>query len=621
MSTTPRTAHANSASAVLGWTLPAILDDVCAHRPSPRALNQRSGDGWHAISSAEFKTAADEIAAGLASLGFERGDRVALLMRSDAMFVVTDMGCLVAGLIDVPIYPSSDSAACAFILRETEAGVLFVSDAAMLERVAENLLGLDMLRYVVVTDSDAGGRPAAPDSVEVLDLAALRGRGRALLEKDPDLPATQRQRVQPGDIATVIYTSGTTGRPKGVMLTHENLSSNGLSAFAELPDVDHSTGETFLSFLPLAHVFQRSSLYAFLHNGGPIYFCEPADIGATLREVRPTIFATVPRVLERVQERIRLAGAQLVGPKRWLFRWALGLATRYELGEPPRGWYAFQLRLADTLVFSKWRAGTGGRIRYIICGGAPLEPTVANFFAAAGMMPLQGYGLTETSPVITFNRPSRNRAGTVGESLPGVAVRIAGDGEVLVRGPNVTPGYYLRPEETAAAFDDEGWFRTGDLGEFDAHGFLRITDRMDNLFKLSTGQYVTPQPMETRLMAEPLVSEAVVVGAGHKFATALVFPNPDNLRAWADLQRLDSNLSPADLLGHPRVLSRFERMVDDANRGMSDWSTIKGFRLLLADLTVDNQMLTPTLKVRRRKLHEVFADEIEKLYSDGESAP
>jgi long-chain acyl-CoA synthetase len=223
--------------------------------------------------------------------------------------------------------------------------------------------------------------------------------------------------------------------------------------------------------------------------------------------------------------------------------------------------------------------------------------------------------------VITFNRPSRNRAGTVGESLPGVAVRIAGDGEVLVRGPNVTPGYYLRPEETAAAFDDEGWFRTGDLGEFDAHGFLRITDRMDNLFKLSTGQYVTPQPMETRLMAEPLVSEAVVVGAGHKFATALVFPNPDNLRAWADLQRLDSNLSPADLLGHPRVLSRFERMVDDANRGMSDWSTIKGFRLLLADLTVDNQMLTPTLKVRRRKLHEVFADEIEKLYSDGESAP
>ncbi|MEE2887267.1 MAG: long-chain fatty acid--CoA ligase [Planctomycetota bacterium] len=608
--------HSNPKGPVLGWNLPAILDDACTRRPNPRALNQRKDDGWHAISSLEFQSAANQIAAGLSSLGFERGDRVAMLMRSDAIFAITDMGCLIAGLIDVPIYPSTEPSTCRFLLDETESGLLFVSDATMLEPVAEHLHGLDTLRYVVLTDHPRGSAlPTVLDPIEILDLESLQDRGRLLLEDKPDLPTKQRADIKPSDLATIIYTSGTTGRPKGVMLTHENLSSNGLTGFAELHDVHESTSETFISFLPLAHVFQRSLHYSFVHNGGPIYFCDPTEIGELLQDVRPTIFATVPRVLERLQERVRFTGAQLTGFSRLVFRWALGLASRFQLGDPPRGLYGLQMRLADKLVFSKWRAATGGRIRYIICGGAPLDPSITNFFAAAGMMPLQGYGLTETSPVITFNRPHNNRSGTVGEPLPGVEVRLGDDGEVMARGPNVMQGYYLRPEETTAVLDEEGWFRTGDLGEFDQHGHLHITDRKDNLFKLSTGKYVTPQPLETRLMAESLVGEAVVIGAGHKFAAVLIFPNQDNLRTWAALHDLDTSIGPEDLIKEPRVLARYQRLVDHANRGIPEWSTIKCFRLVLADLSIDNQLLTPTLKIRRRKLHEVFADEIELLYS------
>ena len=618
----PSSIHKSPKDPILGWTLPALLDDVCRHRPSPNALNHCVAGTWRPISSQEFRAAADQIAAGLSGLGFEAGDRVAMLMRSDPLFALVDMGSLIAGLVNVPVYPTTEATVCRFLLEETKAGLLFVSDASMLDPVLGGLDGLDDLRYIVLTDHPADQpRPIVAHPVQLLGLDEVRQRGQAVLEADPDLPATQRANIKPSDTATIIYTSGTTGQPKGAMLSHENLTSNGLTGFAELHSVDDRFEETFLSFLPMAHVFQRSLHYSFLHNGGPIYFCDPTEVGEALVDVRPTIFATVPRVLERLQERIRFVGSQLTGLKRTLFSWALGLTQRYQLGSRPRGWYGLQMRLADRLVFSKWRAATGGRIRYLICGGAPLEPATANFFAAARITPLQGYGLTETSPVITFNRPNNNRADTVGEPLPGVEVRLSDEGEVMARGPNIMQGYYLRPVETAAVLDEDGWFHTGDLGAFDEQGHLHIHDRKDNLFKLSTGKYVTPQPLETRLMAAPLVNEAVVVGSGHKFAAALVFPNPENLCAWAKLRGLDSRLTAAELITEPQVLARYQRLVDQANRDIPEWSKIKSFRMVLADLSVDNQLLTPTLKVRRRKLHEVFSHEIDRIYQDADQAP
>ncbi len=610
MLTRARIAEPNTDGALLGWTLPAILDYVCSHRPNPCALNQRVDGRWQAISTQAYRQQADEIAAALESFGYGNGDRAALWMRSDATFVIADMGTLVAGLVNVPIYPSSDPAAVAFILSETAAKVLFVNDIETLERLTDRLATLDELCHVVVTDGEPNSQLLG--ALQVLGLEELRRIGRARLDADAPLPERLRSSVNHRDLATIIYTSGTTGRPKGVMLSHENLSSNGLTSFSELPA--GPTTDSFVSFLPLAHVFQRSSHYAFVFQGGPIYFCEPTELIETLRETRPTIVVTVPRVLERVYERIRFTGAELRGVKRLLYRWALKTAERFELGKSPGVLRAIEHRIVDVIVFRKWREALGGRIRYLICGGAPLEPSLANFFAAIGMIPLQGYGLTETSPVITFNRAHRNRAGVVGEPLPGVEVRLADDGEVCARGPNVTMGYYLRADATAAAIDDEGWFHTGDIGEFDDDGFLRITDRRDNLFKLSTGRYVTPQPLETRLTAEPLICETVVVGAGRKYAAALIFTTAELVEKWARLNGLPSETPVDDLAQHPRLLARFQQLVDRANRGMPEWSRIQRFTVLLAELSTENQLLTPTLKVRRRKLHDVFANRIESLY-------
>jgi long-chain acyl-CoA synthetase len=423
------------------------------------------------------------------------------------------------------------------------------------------------------------------------------------------------EQIDATDLATIIYTSGTTGTPKGVMLTHQNISSNGLAAVTGLGWSPDEKGSVSLSFLPLTHIFQRTMHYCQMACRLETYFCAPEQVGELMRTVRPTSFATVPRVLEKVYTRILEKAESLSGAKRKLFDWSMGLAKRYELGTKPTGFYALQLAIANKLVFSKWREALGGRVGHLIVGGAALSPDLANIFGAAGVSLIQGYGLTETSPIITFNRPGRNRAGSVGEPLMGVEVAIADDGEIITRGPHVMQGYYKRPERTAEVLMDDGWFLTGDVGEFTDEGHLRITDRKKDLFKLSTGKYVTPAPLESVLTAQPLIEQAVVVGVGHKFTTALIFPDEAVVRVLAD-RFGEADASFDTLLRDERVVGRFRELIQEANAGHDSWTQIKRFRFVTGGLSIEEGLLTPTLKVKRSAVRARFSSDIDALYDD-----
>ena len=612
------TAPPEDGEPVLGRTLPSLLYEACERYPNPRAFNQPHGEEWRAFSYEEFRIRAEEMALGLQSFGLQRGDRVAFFMESDVYFCLADMACLMAGVIDVPIYLTHTEEALRYVLDHAEARALFVSNLERLSAIAPVLEETPQVQTVILAEPEEGGAlPSLPESVGLITMEAVRQVGRTRREREPDAVAGMLERIDPHDLATIIYTSGTTGLPKGVMLTHENISSNALTAFQCMTDYEPGPrGEVVLSFLPMTHVFARTLYYGYLGYGTSVYFTTPNELTTALPKVRPTLFATVPRVLEKVYARILERADALPKTKRRLFRWSLAVAEHYELGRRQPPMYRLKRRVADTLVFDKWRAALGGRVKHVICGGAALNARLANTFAAAGIDVLEGYGLTETSPIITFNRPGRNRAGTVGQPIPGVEVVIADDGEILTRGPNVMKGYYRDEERTREVLDPDGWFHTGDIGEFTDEGYLRITDRKKDLFKLSTGKYVIPQPLENRLTADPLVEQAVVVGPGYKYATALIFPNEEGVRLFARTQGIDDTLPFDELLEHPKIVARFQELVDRANVGMDPWSTIKKFKLVPAHLTPENGMLTPTLKVKRSLVYATFADEIASMYED-----
>lgn len=612
MADTIYTAPPGTGHAVLGKTLTALLYEACAAYPNPHALNQPVGDGWKAWSLEAFREEAEALARGLLGLGLERGDRVAFFMESDVYFCLADMGCLLAGLVDVPVYITHAPEAVHYVFHHAEVRAVVVSSRAHLAQVAKAIADTPSVEHVVVAEPlEEKSRARLPERVAVHDFDGLMARGR---ESGPDVEALRAQ-VRPHDLATIIYTSGTTGRPKGVMLTHENISYNGLTSFTGLPDFQPGAdGELGLSFLPLTHIFARTLHYGFLAFGTSVYFSDPERLSDDLLRVRPTVFATVPRVLEKVYSRILERATTLTGAKKKLLNWALDVAGQYELGQEPSVALKAELALADRLVFGKWREALGGRVKYIICGGAALSGDLANLFAAAGVNVLQGYGLTETSPVITFNRPGRNRAGTVGEPIPGLEVKIAGDGEILTRGPHVMQGYFRDEEKTREVLDDDGWLHTGDIGDFTDEGFLRITDRKKDLFKLSTAKYVMPQPLENKLTAHPLIEQAVVVGAGRKYPTALIFPDQDTLAVFATSRGVGGQPVEA-LLREPVVVERYRQLVAEANEGMDPWSTIKRFALIPDHLSVENGLLTPTLKVRRPQAGARYQAEIDALYA------
>ncbi len=612
------TAPPNTGTVERGKTLPETLYEACDQYDNPRAFNQPTGGDWIPLSLDAFRQQSEELALGLLDLGLDRGDHVALLMESDTYFCLADMGCLLAGLIDVPIYLSHAPEQIQYVIKHSESKALVVSNPERLEQAAPLLADLPAVHTLIVADPEGGvDASGVPDGVELLTLDAVRARGRAATTDQKGDIAALRQQIDPHDLATLIYTSGTTGQPKGVMLTHENISFNALTSFSGLTNYEPGAdGEVALSFLPLTHIFARALHYGFVSKGTSVYFIHPDNLVEALPKVRPTVFASVPRLLEKVYAGIQKKIMGMTGLQRSIGTWSLGIARQYDLQNPGSIVYELQRTVADTLVFSKWREALGGRLKDAVVGGAALNAELTNVFAAAGITALQGYGLTETSPVIAFNRPERNRPGTVGEPLPGVEVLIADDGEILTRGPHVMKGYYKAEDKTRAVLDDDRWFHTGDIGEFDEDGFLRITDRKKDLFKLSTGKYVMPQPIENALGAEPLVEQAVVVGESEKFCAALIFPNEEQLRARIASMGINAeNMTLEALVQESAVVELYQDLVNEANEGMDHWSTVKRFALVPAALTVESGLLTPTMKVKRPKIREQFAPQIKALYS------
>lgn len=603
----------NTTQVVLGKTLPSLLDEACERYPNSKAFNQCSQSAWIPLSNQDFRTASEHVAFGLLNLELKKGERICLFMHSDVHFAIADMGCLLAKLVNVPIYLTQTADSITFIMKHTEAKALIVSDIKLLCQIAPVLLKAPKLKTVVVAEVAPDFQqslPPLPEGIRVVSMDEVRREGQAHFSAQ----AQQQLRadIAPSDLATLVYTSGTTGEPKGVMLTHENLAAVTFAGFTCL-QIKPGIQEVSLLFLPLTHILGRALLYAHISYGHCIYFSTPERLGEHLREVQPTLFVTVPRLLEKVHDKILAKGNQLSGLMKKIFYWAVNLTKRYELGQKPSGFYALQLKIADKLVFSKWRAALGGRITFLGTGGAPLRADLANFFSAAGMTLFQGYGLTETSSVINTNQGEFNRAGTVGVPIIGVEMAIADDGEILARAPYITKGYYKNFDATREAIDEEGWFHTGDIGEFTEDGFLKITDRKKSLFKLSNGEYVAPQPLENQLQHSPLLEHAIIVGAEQKFCALLIIPNIENLQEQA--KQMELEIPSDDLIKHPKILALYQTVVNDVNKNLPSWAKIKRFKLINTTLTIENDMLTPTLKVRRGKVSEFLATEINSLFA------
>jgi long-chain acyl-CoA synthetase len=593
----------------LGQTLPSLLDEVCDRHPNPHALQQWVNNHWRSLSNQAFRRSSEELALGLIDLSVTKDKPVTLFMHSDINFCLADMACLLAGLVNVPIDPGLNSEAIQFILRQTESAILITSNLELLNQIIPYLKDLPALKTIIVADV-AAESPQLP-GLQIIPLERVQARGQA--QWSEKTLQQLREAIAPTDTATIVYTTATNGQPKGVMLSHASLAGNILSSFSGIPELQPGKPEVALLFLPLTHIFARVFLYGHLYYSHQVYFTTPNWVSKHLREVKPTIFITVPRLLEKAQEKIVEQGAQLRGIRRCFFNWAMHLAQRYDLEHPPKGLYALQLRLANRLVFPQWRAGFGGRVKYLISGGAALKAELANLFTAAKIPVFQGYGLTESGSALCSNHVGLNRAGTVGIPIAGVSIAIAPDGEILAKTPYGMQGYYKDPAATKRAIDPEGWLHTGDLGEL-SEGFLKITGHKKNLFKLSTGKYVAPQPIEQQLKRSPFVKQAIVIGAQRKFCTLLLFPDLDYLCPQAEGMCLA--LPIEKMLKHSKITALYQTLIDEANQHLPHWSTIKRFRLLHLTLTLEEGMQKPTLTIKRDTADQIFAAEIEALYRE-----
>ncbi len=597
----------------LGRTIPSLLDQVVKSHPNERAFNQRDGaGGWRTWSNAEFARQAEALALGLRGAGLQAGDRVALFTESDMSFVLGDMGSLIGGLVDVPVYLTHTENAIRHILSESGSRAVLVTDRALLERMARLAADLPSVQLLAVFDPAAleGFEPGPEWSGRrVTSFDALQAEGNEIRAREPDRVERYKRELVATELATIIYTSGTTGTPKGVMLSHQNLTSNAIASITGLPQFEQGAGEVVLSFLPLSHIFARTLQYANMWYGSSIHYGTPDTVREDLAEVRPTFMAAVPRVLEKSWERMQAAGDELTGLKRTLYQRALRFAEGYDVNAPPNGLAGMERRVLDRLVYSKWRDALGGRLKMIIVGGAALRPELVNILGAADIEVLQGFGLTETSPVMTFNRPGMNRPGTVGVAIEGTEVGISDEGEILARGPHVMLGYFQREDETAEAIDEGGWFHTGDLGRLDDDGYLSVTGRLKYLFKLSTGKYVMPQPLTDRLEANALIDTAIVVGGGQKYCTALLFLNHDVL-----LERF-GRIDPS-VLKEPKLEEELKHAIAAANDDMPHWSTVKRAAVVADQLTMEDGSVTPKLSVKREVVVERYQDVLNGLYAE-----
>ena len=586
-------------------TLNDIFLAVCTNRRD-RVMLQRVALGWVPISSAEIYRGVVGVARVLESWGIGKGDRVAILSENRPEWTITDFAVLALGAVTVPVYATQTTEQTALLLNDSGARVIAVSTKNQLEKVLSVQRRTPVERILVM------------DAVETADAVLMKElmlQGPA--DCDPEFDA-RAQSIGPHDLATIIYTSGTTGTPKGAMLTHGNMASN-IASSMEVFGIGTKEEEVSVSFLPLSHVTARHVDFALLYRGVVLAYCpDIAKLAQTLAEVQPDIFIGVPRVYEKIRQQV-IAKAEGF-PKNAIYRWALsvGRAHRAETlaGTRPAA-LSWKMKIADRLVFSRVRAGMGGKAEEFISGGAPLGLELAEWYADIGIPIHEGYGLTETSPLIAVNTPAANKLGTVGKPLANLEVRIAEDGEVLARGPSIFKGYWNRPDETQAAFVD-GWFKTGDIGHLDSDGFLSITDRKKDLIKTSGGKFIAPQPIENSLKLNPLIGTAVVFGDRRKFPAVLIAPHFPALEDWARANQVEF-VSREELVADAKVQAMYEGIIEDLNENLARFEKLKRVLVIPEELSAEDGTLTHTLKVRRRGIEERYRTLIDQMYAKAEA--
>ena len=588
---------------------PKRIFDVMAIQASTRpitdALAAKVNGAWRPYSSQDVTQTADTVTRGLRSLGIEKGQAVAIISMNRPEWAMVDLGCLQLGAVTVPLYPTATPQDYEYILQHSEARAVFVSTREIWERVTAIRSRLPNLVEIYTFDQVTGASS--------WDAVIEKGRAAASLDLGPIKAAVKGE-----DVASLIYTSGTTGTPKGVMLTHNNILANMMTVAKILPL--HGVRRA-LSFLPLSHVLERTVSYYYQWLGISIYYAESIDtIAKNLSEVSPGVFATVPRLLEKIYGNILAKGHQLTGIKKKLFDWAINLGLNHDPDHPLDLASRIQLALARKLIFSKWQAALGGNLNVVVIGGSALQPRLGRIFWAAGIHVVEGYGLTETSPVIACNTVDHHRIGTVGRVLPNLKVKIApepdhgnGVGEILVQGPSVTQGYYKNPEATKEAIDAEGWFHTGDIGTFQEGQYLRITDRKKEMFKTSGGKYVAPLAVESKFRESALISQIMVVGENQKFPAALIVPDGPGLEAWA-LEQGIKHQNLAELVRHKKVRDLFGNEVSAMNKNFGQWEQVKQFRLVAEEWTIARGELTPKLSMKRKVIMEKHKDLIGEIY-------
>jgi long-chain acyl-CoA synthetase len=590
-------------------TLPALCLEAITRHNKPNTVSEKRGGEWVRVSSDEFVRRVRHIALGLADLGIQPGDRVGLISENRPEWSIADLAVLSAGAVVVPIYTTQAPDQIRFILEDSGARALLISGGRILKHAREGFEAVDTLTDIVIFD---------PKSVAGVSggvgLESVEGRGAEIDRQDPDAFDKLIGRGRPDDLATIIYTSGTTGEPKGVMLTNDNFIANIRSITTGLPI---SASDVSLSVLPLSHIFERTVFYVFAYVGVAVHYAASFDqVGEFLREVRPTIMTAVPRLFEKVYHRIIKKGTSAGGAKAKIFEWSLAVGQRVAELEDQRRRVPLSLRakhrIADRLVFTKWREGIGGRLRYFVSGGAPLSPTLSYSFLGAGIKILQGYGMTETC-IVCANRPEDNRVGSIGKPFKGIEVELAEDGEILVRGPNVMRGYYGRPEATLAVMQDE-WFATGDVGHIDDAGHIFITDRKKDLFKLSNGKYIAPQQLESLLKQSEFVNQVVVVGSSRKYPAALIVPDWEALKG--SLRDKGETLAATneEIAKQPAAVKMVQQDVTKITAHLADYERVRRVALLPHEFSIDNGEMTPTLKVKRNVIDDRYGDLIEQLY-------
>ena len=592
-------------------TVPVLFEQNLEKNITGIACATKRKGSWITLGVEEFKKQVRYLSLGLHSLGVKKGDAVSIHSPNSSQWVLSDQAILSIGAVNVAIYTTQPTDQIVYILNDSKTVVHFVSTHEMFEGLSELVTEVSTLQKIVFMEEV----PSPDHSEKFLSFDSLLELGKKVHQEQPELFESLRSSVSALDLANINYTSGTTGVPKGVMLSHHNLVSNTLSSLERLPFTTTSDSSAVLSYLPLAHMIERIGAYLYTGAGATIYYVDDlTEIKEDMQQIQPIFFATVPRLLEKIHTGLKSKGQELSGAKKHLYYWALKMAEHFNPETPLKGLAKIKWNIADTLVYKKIREGLGGKIEGTISAGAALHPTIMRFFNGIGIKCAVGYGLTETSPILTASLPDKIRIGSAGLPITGVSIRIAEDGEVQAKGPNIMQGYFGKPEWTQEVMTEDGWFCTGDIGYVDTDGWLFITDRKKDLFKLSTGKYVAPQPIENGLTKSPYIDQAIVVGIERKFCSALLYP--DLVRIQEHLHQKKIQVDPNNILLEPLVLTLIQQEVDKVNENLPPWEQIKKYEFLPQPLSIERGELTPKMSVKRQIISNSYAELIEKIYSD-----